>query len=283
MGSSPTMRARHAEPVDVYKRVVSNHYCIKCGENLRGQSVEAACPGCQHPIYDSIYEAFLVDAPAEESRRLYTMSPIVLYPMGLLAGLTGLWMVLTIRSAIAARSLSQAIDGLFDVILLCAMLFAVVALVGAFVFAGRRSAAYYLARLGDPAFLIRAGIVTVVILVAIVVFWSPLLQSLVQVGFAAGPTAYFLQRLGHLMYMVPNKKLAAYANTALGMCGVIAGLAVLVLLLRPFAPPGSEMWGFVMVLMGLATIATLGLGLVILRLVMRARQTLLAISTRSEE
>jgi hypothetical protein len=198
MGSSLTMRARRAEPVDVYKRVISNRYCIKCGANLRGQSVEAACPGCRHPIYDSIYEAFLVDAPAEESRRLYAMSPIVLYPMGVLAGLTGLWMVLTIRSAIAAGSLSQAIDGLFDVVLLCAMLFAVVALVGAFVFAGRRSAAYYLARLGDPAFLVRAGIVTVVVLVAIVVLWSPLIQSLVQVGFAAGPTAYFLQRLAHL-------------------------------------------------------------------------------------
>ena len=85
------------------------------------------------------------------------------------------------------------------------------------------------------------------------------------------------------MYMVPNKKLAAYANTALGMCGVIAGLAVLVLLLRRFAPPGSEMWGFVMVVMGLATIGTLGLGLVILRLIIRARQTLLAISTLGDE
>jgi hypothetical protein len=43
------------------------------------------------------------------------------------------------------------------------------------------------------------------------------------------------------------------------------------------------MWGFVMVVMGLATIGTLGLGLVILRLIIRARQTLLAISTRGDE
>jgi hypothetical protein len=280
MGLGGKWKARRGDPVDVYRCVIARRYCIKCGTDLRGQHVDANCPSCQHPIYDSVYGAFLIDAPPQEARRLYNMAPIVLYPMYFLAGLAGLWLAMTL---ISARGLDQAIDNAFLVVLLCGMLNAVVALVGAVVFTGRHSAAYYLAKYGNARTAIKLGVGLVLFSVALALSWGRFVAPVVEVAFAAAPAAVFLQRLGNLMRLVPNKKLAAYANTAFAVTCALGVTALLILLLEPHALKGSEPWGFVLVLKLLATLCALALGWAILRLVLLARRTLLTISQRTED
>lgn len=273
-------KARRGDPVDVYKRVIARRYCIKCGTDLRGHLVDADCPSCQHPIYDSVYGAFLIDAPPQEASRLCSMAPIVLYPMYFLAALTALWLGMTL---LTASSFDQAVDSAFDVVLLCGMLNAVVSLVGTVVFTGRHSAAYYLATYGNARTAIKLGLGLTLFIAALALSWGYFMQSAVQVAFAAVPAAVFLQRLGNLMRLVPNKKLAAYANTTFAVTCALGITALLIQLLGPFALKGSEPWGFVLVLKLLATLCALALGWAILRLVLLARRTLLAISLRTED
>ena len=283
MGLGGKWKFSHGDPVDVYKRVIARRYCIKCGTDLRGQNVDANCPSCQHPIYDSVYGAFLVDAPPEEALRLYNMGPIILYPMYFLAGLIALWLILTLL-AVRAGELDRAIDNAFDAVLFCGMLNGIVALVGAVVFTGRHSAAYYLAKHGNIRTAIKLGLVLAAVIVALAMSWGYLMQCLVQVAFAAVPAAVFLQRLAHLMRQVPNKKLAAYANTTFAVTFSLAVAILLVMLLGPYAAQrGSEAWGFVLVLKLLSTLCALAVGYAMLRLVILARRTLLAVSQRTDD
>lgn len=277
MGLATNHRMRRADPVDLDKRVAASRLCIKCGSDLRGQSVEGACPVCRHSIYDSVYGGFLIDAPADEVRRLHTVSQIVVYPALLVAGLTAFMLVSTL---VLSRNAIHAIDSAFDVVLTGAMLAGIVALVGAVVFTGRHSAAYYLAKYGRGAFVIKVGTVTVVAVAAAVICWSHFTECLLQVLFAAVPMAIFLHRLRHMMRMVPNKKLVAYASQVLITTCAVALMALFVLALRPYARPKTDWSAFLMVLTLLATLAGLWLGAAALRLVVLARRTLRAIYDR---
>ncbi|MEW6197956.1 MAG: hypothetical protein AB1601_04745 [Planctomycetota bacterium] len=280
MGLAPGHRVRRADPVDLNKRVVASCLCIKCGTDLRGQSVEGACAVCRHSVYDSVYGGFLIDAPAPEIRRLYRMSHIVVYPAVLVAAITLFMLVSTL---VLSRSVLHAIDSAFDVVLTGAMLAGIVALVGTVVFTGRHSAAYYLARYGRGLFLATIGVVAVVLIAAAVWFWGHFVECLVQVLFAAVPMAIFLHRLRHMMRMVPNKRLAAYASQVLVAVVAVAAAGLLVLVLRPQARPNTDWSAFLMVLTTLATLAGLWLGVATLRLVILARRTLWAIHDRPPE
>lgn len=280
MGLATGHRVRRADPVDLNKRVVASCLCIKCGADLRGQSVEGACAVCRHSVYDSVYGGFLIDAPTPEVRRLYTMSHIVVYPAALVAAIT---LFILVSTLVQSRNVLHAIDSAFDVVLTGAMLAGIVALVGTVVFTGRHSAAYYLAKYGRGLFLAKIGVVTVVLIVAAVWFWGHFVECLVQVLFAAVPMAIFLHRLRHMMRMVPNKRLAAYASQILVAVVAVAAAGLLVLVLRPQARPNTDWSAFLMVLTTLATLAGLWLGVATLRLVILARRTLRAIHDRPPE
>jgi len=74
MGLGTMHKGRHRDPVARRQTGVAAMFCIKCGDDLRGLSVEDRCPTCRHPIYDSVYGGYLVDA-RNGSRADFTKCP----------------------------------------------------------------------------------------------------------------------------------------------------------------------------------------------------------------
>lgn len=277
MGLGTMRKRRHSDPVAADKRVVAAKYCVECGTNLRGHSVEGRCPTCRHPIYDSVYGGYLVDASPREPRRLHEMSNIVYYPALFLGGLTAIMILAELTSV---TTFAEAVKSVFDAGLFGATLSLLVALVGIAVFTGRHSAAYYRARYVNARFVLRAGAFLVVALVGVVLmlyFGGHFARALLQVGLAAGPAAVFLQRLSIMMRRVPNKKLATFANLALALTCALAVAAFAIQALQPYAPEGSDLAGFLVALTFVADVGGIGLGIAALRLLLLARRTLRAI------
>src|SRR5512136_1553300 len=117
MGLGTMHKRRHRDPVAADKRVVAAKFCIKCGGDLRGLSIEDRCPTCRHPIYDSVYGGYLIDASRQEPRRIYEMSKVVYYPALFLGGLTAVMLLAELASA---RSFAVAVGDVFDVGMFCA-------------------------------------------------------------------------------------------------------------------------------------------------------------------
>jgi hypothetical protein len=277
MGLGTMRKGRHTDPVAADKRVVAAKFCIKCGGDLRGLSIEDRCPTCRHPIYDSVYGGYLIDASPKEPRRLHEMSNVVYYPALFLGGLAAIMILAELASA---RSFADAVVRVFDVGLFCAMLSLLVALVGIAVFTGRHSAEYYRARYVNLRFLVPAAVLFVLGATAlglILYYGGYYAQAVVQVAVAACPAAVFLQRLSNLMRRVPNKKLATFANLALALTCALAAAALAFLALDHFAPPGSDLFGFKIALAFIADLGGIGLGMATLRLLFLARRTLRAI------
>jgi len=277
MGLGIKRKGRHADPVAADKRVVMAKFCVKCGTDLRGCSIEDRCPTCRHPIYDSVYGAYLIDASTREPRRLHEMSNIVYYPALFLGGLGA---IMILAELVSARGFADAVVSVFHAGLFCATLSLLVALVGIAVFTGRHSAEYYRARYVNPHFLVRASVFVVlgaVGLVLILLYGGHYAEAVIQVALAAGPPAVFLQRLSDLMRRVPNKKLATFANLALALTCALAAAALAILVLQRYAPEGSDLAGFVVALTFVADLGGIGLGIATLRLLVLARRTLRAI------
>jgi len=259
------------------KRVVAAMFCIKCGDDLRGLSVEDRCPTCRHPIYDSVYGGYLVDASQREPRRLYEMSKVVYYPALFLGGLGAVMLLAELANA---RSFTEAVNRVFDVGLFCAMLSMLVALVGIAAFTGRHSPEYYRARYVSVRFLVPASVVLVAVAVGVGVvlyYGGQFAQAVVQVALAFIPAAIFLQRLSDLMRRVPNKKLATFANLALALTCGLAAAALAILVLERCFPEHSDLVGFRIALTLVADLAGIGLAIATLRLLILARRTLRAI------
>jgi hypothetical protein len=278
MGSMVMKPGRRSEPVDAGKVVVRSVLCIKCGTELRGQSVEGRCPACRHPVYDSVYGAYLIDASPFEPRRLLEMSKIVIYPALFLGGLTGIMVLATLAGA---RDFVGAVTNVFDTVFFCAMLSPIIALVGAVVFTGRHSAAYYIAKYGHLRFLVAAGggvVVGFAVLVVLISQFGYYGRIVTQVVFVTVPAAVFLNRLGDMMRRVPNKKLATLCGFAfLGVCG-LGVAALLVQVLQPAARDNPDLQGFVIALTLISSCGALALGAGIIRLLYLARRTLRAIA-----
>jgi hypothetical protein len=277
MGLGTMRKGRRSDPVAADKRVSAAKFCIQCGTDLRGQSIEGRCPSCRHPIYDSVYGGYLIDASPQEPRRLLEMSNIVFYPTLFLGGLTA---IMILAELLSARSFTDAVVRVFDVGRFCATLGLLVALVGTAVFTGRHTAEYYRARYVNVRFLLPAGVFLVLSAVAVwflFCYGGYVARVVLQVVLAFGPAALFLQRLSKLMRRVPNKKLATFAHLALALTCALAAASLAVLALQPYAPPGSDLSGFVIALTFVADLGGVGLGIATLRLLFLARRTLRAI------
>ena len=278
MGLTTMKPSRRTDPIDDTKTVVTSLLCIKCGNDLRGCSLEARCPTCLHPVYDSVYGGFLIDASPREPRRLLEMSNIVLYPAVFLGGLT---VVMVLATLLPWRGFGDFVYREFDAVFFCAMLSPLVALVGAVVFTGRHSAAYYRAKYGSPVPVIVVCVVVVVAFVAIgivVAQYGYYARSVVEVVFVTIPTTLFLRGFGGLMRRVPNKKLATLAGFAHFAAWSLGVGALLVRVLRPSTPSSRDLEGFVIALTLITTCGALGLGAGIIRLLVLARRTLRAIN-----
>ncbi len=277
MGLGTMRKGRHSDPVAADKRVVAAKFCIKCGGDLRGLSIEDRCPTCRHPVYDSVYGGYLIDASQQEPRRLYEMSKVVYYPALFLGALSAVMLLAELASA---RSFTEAVTRVFDVGLFCATLSLLVALVGIAVFTGRNSAEYYRARYVSARFLVPASIVFVLGAAAVGVilyYGGGLAQAVVQVALAFIPAAVFLQRLSNLMRRVPNKKLATFANLALALTCGLAAAALAILVLDRCVPSQPDLAGFQIALTFATDLGGIGLALASLRLLVLARRTLRAI------
>jgi hypothetical protein len=276
--ASRRKRLKAAALVDGDNRVVAHRLCIRCGASLRGQIVDEGCPSCAHPIYDSIYGAFLIDSSPLEPKRLRRRSDMVYYPALFLGTLTLIGLIMT---AAASRSFVHAVNGLFNVGLFFAMLAPLVALVGLLVFTGRHSIEYYQARYFNAPALIKHGVLLVVVFVALCFafhYIESFTAAVLRVAFGTLPVALFLQRLGRLMGRVPSRKLSSASQLA-AVIAVLLGIAALgVLLLRRAAPGNRELEGFLVTLTFMTTLGGIGLGCFILRLLYLARRTLRAVA-----
>lgn len=278
MGLATMKRARQMEPVDESKTVTASLLCIKCGSDLRGCSLDARCPACMHPIYDSVYGGFLIDASPREPRRLLEMSNIVLYPALFLGGLTA---VMVLATLFTWKDFGDLVYREFEAVFFCAVLSPLVALVGIVVFTGRHTAAYYRARYGNPRLIgLAAGLVVAAfVAVGIVVSrYGDYAQSVVVITFVTIPTALFLRGFAGLMRRIPSKKLATLAGFAHFAAWSLAVAALFVRVLRPSTPGNRDLEGFVVALTLISTCGALGLGVGILRLLILARRTLRAIN-----
>ena len=278
MGLMTMKPNRQTEPVDDAQTVIRPMLCIKCGCDLRGCSLEANCPTCRHPVYDSVYGGYLIDASPREPRRLLEMSNIVLYPALFLGVLTA---IIVLAALVRWRSFPDTVSNVFDDAFFCAMLSPLVALVGSVVFTGRRSADYYVAKYGNPRTVITA---TGILLVSVTFvgfalwyfdYWA---GAVFRVLFATIPAATFLSRFAGLMRRIPNKKLAVRAGFAHFCAWALGTAALLILLLRPFTIGNQDLEGFVTALTLITTCGGLGLGIAVIRLLVLARRTLRAIN-----
>jgi hypothetical protein len=277
MGLGTMRKGRHRDPVAADKRVVAAKFCIRCGSDLRGLSIEDRCPTCRHPIYDSIYGGYLIDASRQEPRRLYEMSKIVYYPALFLGALSA---VMLLAEVFSAHSFAEAVTRVFDVGLFCATLSLLVALVGIAVFTSRHSAEYYRARYVSARFLVPAGVFFALGATAVGVilyYGGAFAQAVAQVALAFIPAAVFLQQLSNLMRRVPNKKLATFANLALALTCALAAATLAILVLQRYVQQQPDLGGFLIALTFAADLGGLGLGLATLRLLVLARRTLRAI------
>ncbi|MBD3284684.1 hypothetical protein GF395_04585, partial [Candidatus Uhrbacteria bacterium] len=182
--------------VDDERRVVRSALCVRCGTDVVGSSLDDDCPACAHPVYDSLYGAFLIDAPPEHSRRVYRMSTVILVPSVLLSSLALVGILLTLATS---RNLNDAVLGTFDVCFFFALVAQIISMVGVAVFTGRHTAEYYAARMQQGPFA-RRVVVAVVVMAAVVfslaLFGGPYGAATMQVGFAAIPMGVFLLRFG---------------------------------------------------------------------------------------
>ena len=271
----PTSK-RHS-PVDEANTVIATALCIKCGTDLRGHSIEARCPTCRHPIYDSVYGGYLIDASPLEPRRLLDMSNIVLFPAVFLGGLTVIMVLATLASS---RKFADAVYHVFDTLMFCALLSPLVALVGTVVFTGRRTAAFYRAKYGNPraiGLVVAALVVTIVAVGVAITYLGHYAEAVVRVLIIAVPAGAFLRALGGLMRRVPNKKLAALAGLAFAALCTLAIAALAILILRPYAFGRPDLDGFITALTLITSCGGLGLGYGVIRLLVLARRTLRAI------
>jgi len=277
MTKGRTKIKRRVEPVDAANRVTARMFCIKCGTELRGRSIDAQCPICRHPIYDSVYGAYLIDASPLEPRQLYERSKLVYYPALFVASLTA---ILLLVSVVAAPDFVRAVELVFENGFFCAMLCPLVALVGIVMFTGRHSVPYYRAKYGNPRFITVAGIVLIVVgaaMVGAIAQFGQAAQDVIRTAFATVPVAIFLQRLGRLMRRAPNKKLASLSNLACGLTVVLGAASLAILLMQPHAKSSRQLAGLLIALTCVVDIGGIALGIAALRLIVLARRTLLAI------
>ncbi len=277
MPAKRKIRLRRVEPVNRDNQVVAHILCIKCGTDAFGRSIDETCTVCKHPIYDSVYGGYLIDASPFEVRRVYDMSRLVYYPSLLVAALSAIAILTT---AFGASSFLGAIYSLFNVGLFCAMLYPVIAIVGLVTFTSRHSVGYYRARYGRPSFIMRASVAVVAVLVVTAMGaanYNHVTGALAIALFCTVPIAAFLQRLGSLMRRVPNKKLATFSNLACWLACTLGTAALAILIMRPLAQPNSPLAEFVAILTFAAVMGGLGLGIMGIRLLIFARRTLLAI------
>lgn len=277
MGLQKKTSVWHKEPVNAAKRVVITKFCIKCGCNLRGQSIEGLCPTCAHPVYDSVYGAYLIDTPPEETHRLHDISNVVFYPA---LFLTGLLLVMLVAELADERTFVGAVEAAFNALFAGAMLSPLIALVGSVVFTGRHSAAYFRAKYGNPRFMTIAGVVLAAALVALgsaLTYGGTYARVVLQTAFVAIPAGLFLERLGGLMRRVPNQRLATYCNVAVGGLWALAAAALAIQLLQPARQDHPDLAGFVVALTFVVDLGGAGLIIGTLRLLVLARRTLRAI------
>jgi hypothetical protein len=277
MGTATKRKTQHHELVDVTKRVVAARYCIRCGTDLRGESIEGVCPECRHPIYDSVYGGYLIDAHPYEPRRLHDRSNMVFYPAIFLAGLGVIALLTTL---VTAHTVVDLVYDVFEMGFFLAMLSPLIAFVGIVVFTGRHSVEYYRAKYGKLQYLIGGLLLVAAVVTGAILAISRLghiAAAFIQVSFFAIPAGIFLERLAALLRRIPNKKLAMYARLALTLSCALSVAALLIKLVRPLAPAGSDLAGFVIAMTLLTDLGGIGLGIATLRLLVLARRALRAI------
>ncbi len=275
MGRRSKVADRFGQPVDVENTVVAVRYCAKCGLNLRGRPADGQCPTCGYSIHDSVYGRYVVDSDRSEARELLDGANVVLYPVGLVSGLTALGMLTTL---LGARDFPNAVEDVFNVGLFFATLGSIVAATGIVLLTDRHPMAYYRARYGNLGFLLKlaAGLVGLAAaLIAAGRYCPRPCWQVLHLAFFTIPSCIFLSRLQALMRRLPNLLLARYAKVAYRLTCVLAAAALAIVLLRPLAYSHVSLSGFVTALTLLAV--TLGLVLLIwvMRLLLLVRKALL--------
>lgn len=259
--------------VDLTEHIIADVRCIKCGTNLRGQSINQRCPQCGHSASDSVFGDYLIYCERAEIARLDEATRVVIYSAMSLALLFAAAAVLMVAGA---RSVVDAIQRAYDMLFAGVLVFPVVAATGIVLLTRRHAVAYYEAKYLNRRFVIPAALALVVALalLGLVAHYHPyIVQTCLLIAWGILPPVAFLRGLASLMRRMPNLKLARLAAAiAVGVC-LLGGLTLLFMLARPTGMTHPDWEGPLIALQLLTTLGWIGLGIGGLRLLTLIRRS----------
>lgn len=221
--------------LDREDRVAADLLCVRCGANLRGQSVNDGCANCHHPISDSVHGDYLIYSDPVSVRKLGDAARMVLYGALLLIWLTAIALVGTLFTG---HYLPQIINNAFDVMRFGAAIAPVIAAVGLVMLTPRRTLAFHLARLRRPRRMTQMCLLAAFVIAVVCVasyFAANLVAIVGLVLWITIPIGAFLRGVRGLMLRIPDYTLARMANNEF-IAFLALGIASFgVLLLREYA------------------------------------------------
>lgn len=261
--------------IDGADRVVREVLCVECGASLRGQLVSERCVGCGHPVSDSVHGDYLVDSDRDMVRRLAESARFVMFGAIALASVIGVG--LTVR-LIAARNLTAAIAGMFDMLLAGGMISPMVSALGLVILNPGRTINYYLARYSRPQSLLQLVLVLAVMVAICVLgmmYISDVFGSIVRICWIFIPLGMFLVSIEKLMRRVPNIRLARLSRAHFILTIVLAVVSLVGLLIRIQLPRLPKWEDFLLGVMFFASLSAIGCTISGLRLLINAQRALI--------